>query len=105
MHRKRLLSSIQPDPSDLWPPSIDKVSIVITAGLDLHINLALGVVLSTRGVKPFCDICVGSTGDILHVDVAGGVVVANLVAAVVDFVDGSALGGRDLVGERLARSL
>ena len=72
------------------------------AGLDLHIDLAPGVVCGARSVVPFSNVTVRSTSDLLNVDVAGSVVVANLVAAVVDFADGSSLGGRDLVGARHA---
>ena len=65
-------------------------------------DFADGLVASARGVEPCSNVTVRSTSDLLNVDVAGGVVVANLVAAVVDFADGSSLGGRDLVGERHA---
>jgi hypothetical protein len=72
------------------------------AGLDLHMDLAAGVVSGARNVEPLGDVAVRSASDFLNVDVAGGVVVAHLVAAIVDFALGSALGGRDLVVERHA---
>jgi uncharacterized protein (DUF697 family) len=75
---------------------------MVAGRLDLNIDLAHGVVSGARNAEPLGNITVRSTSDFLNVDVAGGVVVANLVAAVVEFALGSALGGRDLVGERHA---
>ena len=72
------------------------------AGLDLHIDLAPGVVCGARSVVPFSNVTVRSTSDLLNVDVAGSVVVANLVAAIVEGAIGSALGGCDGVRERHA---
>lgn len=48
---------------------------------------------------------IGSTGHILNVNIAGGVVVARLVAAVIDGAVGSALGGCDGVLERVAAKI
>jgi hypothetical protein len=47
-------------------------------------DLANKSVTGARLVHPFRDIEIGSTSDTFDVDVAGGVVVARLVAAVVD---------------------
>ena len=74
----------------------------MAAGLNLHLDLADGVVPGARNAVPFHNVTVGATRDILDVDVTPGVVVAGLVAAIVDGDRGSGLGGRDLVRERHA---
>jgi hypothetical protein len=90
-------------PQTLDPPSIEKVSIMVAAGLDLSIDLADGVVSGARSIEPFGNVAVRSTSDIVNIDVAGGVVVANLVATVVDGALGCALSGRNFVRKRHAR--
>jgi hypothetical protein len=65
-------------------------------------DFANGVVSGARNAVPLHDVKVRSTSDILNVDVAGGVVVASLIAAVVNGVCGRGLGGRHGVRERHA---
>ena len=65
-------------------------------------DFADGLVASARGVEPCSNVTVRSTRDTHNVNVAGGVVVANLVAAIVEGAIGSALGGCDGVRERHA---
>jgi hypothetical protein len=65
-------------------------------------NLTNGVVVGARRVHPFTDVSVRRASDTRNVDVAGGVVVASDLAAVVDRAVGRALGGRDGVRKRHA---
>lgn len=68
-------------------------------------NLADKSVAGTRDVHPFGDIEIGSTSDACDIDVAGGVVVASLVAAVVDGdLVRAILGIRDGVRKRHTRT-
>ena len=62
-------------------------------------DLADSVVAGTRSSHPCCNVSVGSTGDTCNVDIAGGVVVASLVATVVDGALGRALCCVDSVRE------
>jgi hypothetical protein len=78
---------------------------MVAAWLNLHLDLADGEELGARLVVPFHDVTVGTTSDILDVDVTPGVVVAGLLAAGVDVGYGRGLGGRDLVRERHAMEL
>ena len=72
---------------------------------NLNMDLADKSVAGTRDVHPFGDIEIGSTSDTFDVDVAGGVVVASLVAAVVDGdLMRAILGVRDGVRKRHTRT-
>ena len=99
-HWIRLSSLIRQVYQILASPSIDGVAAIAAGELDLHIDFANGVVVGARGVHPFGDVTVRSTVDVRNVDVAGGVVVAILLATVVNGDVGSALGGRNGVRER-----
>jgi len=69
------------------------------------VDLANRVVAGARHRRPFSNIGCRSTSDILDVNIAGGVVVARLVAAVIDGSVGSALGGCDGVLKRVAAKI
>ena len=68
-------------------------------------DLADGVVAGTGDGRPFRNVRSRSTGHILDINIAGGVVVTRLVAAVVDGAVGSALGGCDGVLKRVAAKI
>ena len=84
------------------PSFIDIIFFNAASGSHLHLDLADKAVASARRVLPLANVSVRATTDILNVDVAGGVVVTSLVAAVVDGDVGGALGGLDGVGKRHA---
>jgi hypothetical protein len=63
--------------------------------LRLYMNLTNGMIVGARSIHPLRDVSVGSTSDTRNVNVTGGVIVASLVAAIVDGSLGSALRGRD----------
>lgn len=85
--------------------SIDIANVIAVSRPHLHMDLANGVVVGARNIHPVRDVSVGSTGDVLDVNVASCVVVASLVAAVVDGAVGCALLSRDGVGKRHAVEL
>jgi hypothetical protein len=71
---------------------------------NLHLDLADSVVASAWGIHPCRDVSVGRTSDARNVDIAGGVVVASLVATVVNGALGCALGCVDSVRKRHAKN-
>ena len=82
------------------PSFIDIIFFNAASGSHLHLDLADKAVASARRVLPLANVSVRATTDILNVDVAGGVVVASLVAELVNGDFGRALSGRNGVRER-----
>ena len=77
---------------------------MVSSRKSLHLDLTDSVVASAWGIHPCRDISVRRTSDARNVDIAGGVVVASLVATVVDGALGCALGCVDGVRKRHAKN-
>lgn len=77
----------------------------LRSGPDLHLDLANGVEAAVRDIHPGRDVSVGSTRNTLDINIAGGVVVASYLAAVIYSGSVLALLVVSLVRERHARKV